>query len=233
MKKNIIAIILARSKSKGLKDKNIKKINGIPLLGLAVKSAINTNLINNVIISTDSNKYGKIAEKYGAKFFYLRSKKISGSKIRDERVLLDGLIKAEIFFKKKFDVIVSLPASTPTRSNVDLGKMILYFLKNKYDSLWSLSKTELKFHPLKQLILKKNKIDYFDKKGRNIINRQQLIDNIYHRNGVAYIISRKFLKNEKKLLGIKSSGYVLKGERVSIDTMKDFEIAKKILSNVK
>ena len=233
MKKNIIAIILARSKSKGLKNKNIKKINGIPLLGLAVKSALNTHLINKVIISTDSKKYGKIAERYGANFFYLRSKKISGPQIRDEKVLLDGLNKAEFFFKKKFDVIVSLPASTPTRSKDDLFKMISYFLKNKYESLWSISKTELKFHPLKQLILKKNKIKYYDKKGRNIINRQQLIDNIYHRNGVAYIISRKFLKGKKKLLGTKSAGYILKGERISIDTMKDLKTARKILKKIK
>ena len=231
MKKNIIAIILARSKSKGIKNKNIKRINGVPMIGLAAKCALKSKFINNVIISTDSKKYGKISQKYGADFFYLRSKKISGPNIKDESVLIDGLKQAEIYYKKKFDVIVSLPASTPTRSHNDLNEMISFFLKHNYESLWSVSKTDLKFHPLKQLIMKDNKLKYFDKRGKNIINRQQLFNNVYHRNGVAYIISRNFLINKKKLIGNNSAGYFLKGNRISIDTLKDLYFAKKLLKN--
>ena len=233
MTKNIIAIILARSKSKGIKNKNIKKINGVPLIGLAAKCALKSKLIDHVIISTDSEKYGKIAKKYGADFFYLRSKKISGAAIKDESVLIDGLKQAEIFYKKKFDVIISLPASTPTRSHNDLNQMISFFLSHSYESLWSVSKTDLKFHPLKQLIMKDDKLYYFDKRGKNIINRQQLVNNIYHRNGVAYIVTRKFLKHKKKLIGDNSIGHHVKGDRVSIDTLKDLKFARKILKKNK
>ena len=120
MKSKILAIILARSKSKGLKNKNIKKINNTPLLGLAAKVSKSCNLINKTIISTDSQKYGKIAQKYGAEFFFKRSKKISGDKINDEKVLIDGLIKSEKYFKTRYDYIISLPASTATRKKKDL-----------------------------------------------------------------------------------------------------------------
>ena len=58
-------------------------------------------------------------------------------------------------------------------------------------------KTDLKFHPLKQLILDKKKLKYFDKNGKKIFNRQQLKDNICHRNGVAYVVSRNFLTKKK------------------------------------
>ncbi len=231
MKKKIIAIILARSKSKGLKNKNIEKINGVPLIGLAVKCSIKSDLITKTLISTDSTKYGNIAKKYGADFFYLRSKKISGPKIKDEHVLIDGLKKAEIFYQEKFDIVISLPASTPTRSYIDLDKMISFFLKNNYDSLWSISKTDLKFHPLKQLVLNRDKLEYFDNKGKKIFNRQQLVDNIYHRNGVAYIVSKKFLINNKKLISKNSTGYLLKGKRISIDSKEDLKDAVEILKN--
>ena len=229
MKNKILAVILARSKSKGLKNKNIKKINGIPLIGLAAECSIKSKFITKTLISTDNIKYGNIAKKFGADFFYLRNKKISGPKTKDEYVLIDALKKAEIFYQKKFDVIISLPASTPTRSYVDLDKMISFFLKGKYDSLWSLSKTDLKFHPLKQLILDKKKLKYFDKNGKKIFNRQQLKDNICHRNGVAYVVSRNFLTKKKKLIGENSTGYLLKGVRISIDTKEDLKIAAQIL----
>lgn len=230
MKKTILAIIIARSKSKGLKNKNIRKINNIPLIGHAAKCANSCKYINETIISTDSKKYGKIAQKYGANFFFLRSRSLSGDNVSDESVLIDGLKKSEVFFKKKFDIIVSLPASTPTRSTKDLNDMISFFIKNKYDSVWSISKTDLKFHPLKQLtIVKNNKLSFYEKKGKNIKNRQQLNDNIYYRNGVAYIINRNFLNRYKKLLGNNSAGFELKGKRISIDNKKDFMEAKKIL----
>ena len=161
----------------------------------------------------------------------MRSKKISGPKIKDEHVLIDGLKKAEIFYQEKFDIVISLPASTPTRSYIDLDKMISFFLKNNYDSLWSISKTDLKFHPLKQLVLNRDKLEYFDNKGKKIFNRQQLVDNIYHRNGVAYIVSKKFLNNNKKLISKNSTGYLLKGKRISIDSKEDLKDAVEILKN--
>ena len=73
----IIAIIPARSGSKGLKNKNIKKLNGIPLLAYSIIIALKVKGIKKVIFSSDSKKYINVAKKYGCKFFHHRSKKIS------------------------------------------------------------------------------------------------------------------------------------------------------------
>ena len=73
-KHNILAVVMARSKSKGLKNKNLKKIHNLPLLALPGIIAKNTNLISKIIISTDSKKYGTIAKKNGIDFFYLRKR---------------------------------------------------------------------------------------------------------------------------------------------------------------
>ena len=230
MKKKILAIILARSKSKGLKDKNIKKINKIPLLGLAARVSSKCKLIERTIISTDSTKYGKIAESYGAEFFFKRSKVLSGDLVNDEKVLIDGLIRSEKYFNTKYDFIISLPASTATRQKKDLDLMIDYMIKNKFTSLWSLSETDTKYHPLKQVVLNKKKLKFYEKGGHKIFSRQQIKKKIYHRNGVAYIIERNALLKKGKLMTTKTGGFILKGERISIDNMEDFKRSANILS---
>ena len=66
MKKKIICIILARGGSKGLKNKNLRKVNGKPLIYYPIKDALKTNIIDDVIVSTDDKKIAHYAEKYGA-----------------------------------------------------------------------------------------------------------------------------------------------------------------------
>ena len=72
-----IAIIIARSGSKGLKDKNIRLLNGKPLMAYTIEAAIKSKCFDTVMVSTDSVKYKKIAEEYGAEVPFLRSRENS------------------------------------------------------------------------------------------------------------------------------------------------------------
>ena len=74
-KKKVLALIGARSGSKGIKNKNIKKLGDKPLLAWIIKSALKSKLINRIIVSTDSKKYAIIAKKYNAETPVLRPKK--------------------------------------------------------------------------------------------------------------------------------------------------------------
>ena len=69
-RKNILGIVIARSKSQSLKNKNIKKIQNIPLLALPGILAKKSNLISKIVISTDSKIYGNIAKKFNIDFFF-------------------------------------------------------------------------------------------------------------------------------------------------------------------
>lgn len=219
-KKKILAVVMARSGSKGLKNKNILKINKIPLIGHAGKISKKIKLIDKCIISTDSRKYGNIAKKYGMHFFFLRNKKLSGSKVPDHLVLKDALIKAEKYYNINFYAVVSLPPTTPLRKKNDVIGAINKFIKLKMDSLWTVSKVDNKFHPLKQLDIKNKNLRYFLSKGKNIIYRQQLKDT-YFRNGVAYVVSRKLLINGKSLLNKNTGFYFVKTKQISIDSLED------------
>ena len=72
-----IAIIPARSGSKGLKDKNIKELYGKPLIAYSIEVALNSNIFDEIMVSTDSEEYAVIARKYGANVPFFRSKENS------------------------------------------------------------------------------------------------------------------------------------------------------------
>ena len=74
-----IAIIPARSGSKGLKDKNIRLLNGKPLLAYSVEAALESGVFDEVMVSTDSEKYAEIAKEYGASVPFLRSAELSNA----------------------------------------------------------------------------------------------------------------------------------------------------------
>jgi CMP-N-acetylneuraminic acid synthetase len=89
-----------------------------------------------------------------------------------------------------------------------------------YDAVWTVSETDSKAHPLKQLVLNGDRLDYYDPAGAAIIARQQLKP-VYHRNGVAYAISRRCLTELKSIKGEKASAVVINDPLVNIDTPDD------------
>ena len=86
-----IAIIPARSGSKGLRDKNIKELNGKPLLAYSIEAAKKSNIFDDIMVSTDSEKYAQIAKKYGANIPFLRSEANSGDKADSWSVVVEVL----------------------------------------------------------------------------------------------------------------------------------------------
>lgn len=133
-KKFIVAIIPARLGSKGLKNKNIRKLNGKELIYYAIKDAQKSKFIDKVIVSTDSLKIKKIAEKYGASVPFLRSKKLSGDNVPSNPVLKDALINLEKIYQKKIDIIVYLQTTEIFRESWMIDKCIKKIYKTKsYD----------------------------------------------------------------------------------------------------
>ena len=91
MKKNNIAIILARGGSKGIKNKNIYKVNKMPLVYWSIKSCLKANRISSVWVSSDNNKILNLSRKYGANTVK-RPKRISGDHSLSEEAWRHALI---------------------------------------------------------------------------------------------------------------------------------------------
>lgn len=126
----ILAIIPARSGSKGIKNKNIKLLAGKPLLAHSIEHAIQACLVNRVLVSTDSSEYADIARKYGAEVPFLRPSVISGDDALDIDTFKHALDYLEKHEGYKPDIVVQLRPTYPIRDINDIDNMITLLINN-------------------------------------------------------------------------------------------------------
>lgn len=136
----ILAIIPARSGSKSVKDKNIRIMNGRPMLAYSIEHALRSKLINRVIVSTDSPLYQQIAHEHGAETPFLRPAGLSGDSSLDIEVFdhaLRWLWEQEGYHA---DLCVHLRPTHPVRDPEDIDKMLSILLEDPtIDSVRSVS----------------------------------------------------------------------------------------------
>ncbi len=130
--KNIVAIIPARSGSKGIKNKNIRLLAGKPLIAYSIEHALKANSIDRVIVSTDSLEYAKIAREYGAEVPFLRPAEISGDMALDIDTFLHALSWMQENEGYIPDIVVQLRPTYPIRRLEDIDNMI-HLLKERPD----------------------------------------------------------------------------------------------------
>ena len=227
-----LAIIPARSGSKGLRNKNIKKINNKTLIKIAYDVAKKSNIFSHILVSTDSTIYKSIVEKSGIKVESLRSKKFSKDNTTDLELLNYEINKFEKKKKLKVNYICLLQPTSPLRKKKDIIDCYNLIRSKKLDAVWTVSKIDKKFNPIKILRIKRKKLEYFSSKGSNFTNRQSLKD-YYIRNGIAYFFSRKSIMKYKKILPKKTGFIEIKRQISNIDNMEDFVEAKKFLEGKK
>lgn len=227
MKKNILGVTLARGGSKGIKNKNLSKINGKPLIYYTIKEAKKCKKITKYIVSTDSIKIKRVTEKFKAEVPFLRPKKFSRDKSSSASALKHALIECEKIFNKKYDYIVELMATNPLKSVKDINNVINILLKNKADSVIAVNQL-FDHHPARIKKIVNGKLYDFAVKEKLESRRQDLRPNAYIRSGSIYAMSRRYVMNEKRYFSGKSFAYILPIERViNIDDENDLEIAKK------
>jgi len=194
----IWAIIPARSGSKGLKNKNIVKINNKHLIYYTIKSALNTKKFEKVLFLTDSVKYAKIAKSYGAEIPYIRSKKNASDKATDNDLYI-SLLKN---FKKKNiqtpNFFAHLSPTVPFRQNNVIAKGLAFFFKNKKTKFQTMrSVSNYPSSAYKNIRIIDNKICSILKKDfdANKLNYpRQFYEKTYKPNGLIDIISKKNLE---------------------------------------
>ena len=226
MRNTIVALIPARSGSKGIKDKNIKKLAGIPLIGWAINSCKKSKLISKIIVSTDSIQYSKIAYKFGADQVIIRPKNISGDNSSDYEFVRHAINK----IKFNFDLIAHIRPTTPLREKGLIDRAIKIFYNEKSDALRSvheMSETAYKSFEIVGKNIKPLKFINFTLEKLN--NARQKFPNTYVGNGVIDIYKKKFILKNKKLYGNKVRAFITP-YAFEIDNLNDFKIIKKIIS---
>lgn len=227
--KRVLAVVPARGGSKGLPGKNLKPLRGTPLVTLAGQVAAQVASIDRAVVSTDDEAIAAAAEQGGLAAPFRRPEEISGDRIGDIDVLLHALKACEELDGVTYDIVVMLQPTSPLRRAEDVEACIAKLVEGDWDAVWTVSETDSKAHPLKQLTLgEQDALGYYDPDGGKIVARQQL-QPLYHRNGVAYAITRECLVEQGTIKGARTAGLLLEGPHVSIDTEWDLKLVEFIL----
>ena len=219
-----IAIIPARSGSKGLPNKNILMLGNKPLIAYTIEAALKSKEFERVIVSTDSLEYKYIAEKFGAEVF-MRSEELSNDKASSFVVIEDVLKKIET----TIDYFVLLQVTSPFRNENHIKESIKVFENgiDTYDFLVSMQKSDKSSSLIKPIYnsgtLEEYNIDYSN------YSRQKYDE--YHPNGAIFVGKVKEYLEQKHFFGKRSKAYFMnKEDSVDIDDSFDFEIAITILN---
>ena len=224
--KKILAVCPARGGSKGIPLKNLRPFLGIPLVARVGHLISEISMVDRAIVSTDHPEIAEVARQSGLDAPFFRPEDLSGDQISDAQVLIHALNEIERIDKVRYDIVVMLQPTSPLRRSSHVVQAIEKLVHEEWDSVWTVSETDSKEHPLKQLTIgRSGSLDYYDPAGSQIIARQQLTP-VYHRNGVAYVMTRKCLLEEKSIMGKKNGALILNEHLVSIDTICDLKLAE-------
>ncbi|WP_341215806.1 hypothetical protein [uncultured Wocania sp.] len=215
---DLLAVIPARAGSKGVPNKNIRLLNGKPLVYYSIKNALKSEYINEVVVSTDSKEVEMIARQMGACVIW-RDKSLCGDEITLDSVVYDA-IKS-----KKCDYVITMQPTSPILKVETLDKAIQYSIERNIDTLISGVNSP---HLAWKLDDDDNK--YPDYKKR--LNRQYLPPH-YLETG-AFVISKREVVTKVTRIGKKVDIYeISKDEAIDIDTFADLKYCEVILQNQK
>lgn len=226
----ILAVVPARGGSKGIALKNLRTVLGVPMVARVGEIVRRLPMIDRAVVSTDHEEIARVAETSGLAAPFRRPPDISGDRVGDWDVLVHALHEAERLDGITYDIVVMLQPTSPLRRPEHVRATIEMLIEGNWDAVWTVSETDSKEHPLKQLVVTAGELDYYDPAGKAIIARQQLKP-VYHRNGIAYAITRDCLLNQGKIKGRRTGGLILEGHFVSIDTEWDIALAEFIMRN--
>lgn len=227
--RRILAVVPARGGSKGVPLKNIHPLGGIPLIAHVGRVLRSLPVVDRAVVSTDSDAIASEAEAAGIDAPFRRPESLAGDLISDQQVLQHALSTTEKLDGTKYDIILMLQPTSPLRRAEHITAVLEKLVAGSWDAVWTVSPTDLKYHPLKQLTIgESGALQYFDGRGSGIIARQQL-GPVYHRNGAAYAVTRDCLMRQEALKGARTAAVILTEPMISIDTLDDFARAERLL----
>jgi len=222
--KEIVALIPARSGSKGIANKNIMLFNGIPLIAYSIAAAKKSKLISRVIVSTDSQEYADIALKFGAEVPFVRPKNIAADDSTDYQFLnhaLNWLGENELYMP---EFVAHLRPTTPIREVAILDKALESFVNSKFSALRSCH--EMAESSYKSFEIEDKKLKAIFSKNFNIESSndmRQSFPTTYEANGYIDILRSDLIKKQGIVHGHNVNAFIT-DIAYEIDSFSDLEI---------
>ncbi len=228
----ILATICCRGGSKGVPGKNIKLLNGKPLIAYTIESALKSALINDLIVSTDDEQIAEIARAYGAKVPFMRPEELA----TDTSSKWPVFIHAVAFYEKNnqvnVDYLVDLDVTVPLKTSEDIDQAIQLALANK-DTDVVITGYEPERNPYFNMMeIDAEGFAHIVKKTEKPIVRRQDAPLVYSLTPATYVIKKTALYEFEHWSKAKCRISPMPRERaVDIDTAFDFKMVEFIMNN--
>jgi CMP-N-acetylneuraminic acid synthetase len=223
---SIIAFIFARGGSKGLPDKNIKILNGKPLIAWSIEHAKSVKRVDRVIVSTDSEEIARIAREYGAEVPFMRPAALATDNSPEWLSWQHSLKYLKNTDGCLPDLMLSIPTTAPLRNVKDIDKVIDEYKKSDTDIV--IVVTESHRNPFFNIVKEgvDGYVDLFGS-GDEVLSRRQDCPKAYDITTIAYAARPSFVLNKNSIFEGRVRQVIVPQERsIDIDTLLDFEIAE-------
>jgi len=222
--RSFLAIIPARSGSRGVQDKNIRILGGVPLIAHTIRAALASGIFNQIIVSTDSPKIGEISRSFGARIPFMRPEELATDTAGMAAVILHALD----FFAEdgtRFDAFTLLQPTSPLRTGDDIREARDLFLAKGANAVVSVCETD---HPPAwcNTLPPDLSMDGFLGAGMRDTRRQDLP--VYYRvNGALYLAGCDYYRKYRDWFREGSYAFVMPRERsIDIDTPYDLKLCE-------
>lgn len=231
MRNDVLIIIPARGGSKGIPRKNIKSLNGKPLIYYAIDTARAITTDDNICVSTDDIEIKSVVETYGLEVPFLRPKELSTDTAGTYEVLLHAL---DYYEKqgKHYDIVLLLQTTSPFRTAEQVKEALALYDRSQADMVVSVK--ECPANPYYNVFEENSDGFLHVCKGNGNIFRRQDAPKVYEYNGAIYIMDAEKLKTTHMHKMQKRVKYIMDAQSsFDLDTMQDWEMAEMILKTSK
>jgi CMP-N-acetylneuraminic acid synthetase len=228
-----VALIFARSGSKGLPGKNLKVLGDKPLIGIAIECALKISRIKRVIVSTDAEEIATVSRRYGAEVPFLRPAELALDSTPEWHVWQHALNYLKDFEGSLPKSMVSLPTTSPLRSVVDVDNCINEYEKGLSDVVITI--TDSHRNPYFNMVKEDASGEFvLVNKPDQIITQRQHTPTVFDLTTVCYVANSQFVLTNNGIFEGKVGAVKVPQERaIDVDTEFDFEIAQALIKSGK
>ncbi|EGB13999.1 N-acylneuraminate cytidylyltransferase [Pseudodesulfovibrio mercurii] len=223
--------IFARGGSKGVPGKNIRPLNGVPLIGHAIRAGRDSGLLDRIIVSTDDPKIAAVAEEYGAEVPFMRPAELARDDAPEWMAWRHAVDAMEA--EGHFDLFVSLPCTAPLRIGQDVRDCIALFERGGCDMVVTARPAER--HPSFNMItMNDDGFAAIAMPPSARITRRQDAPPIFDLTTVCYVTTPSFIKRYEGAFQGRVKAVIIPPERaLDIDTEQDFAFAEFLMERNK
>lgn len=223
-----VAIIPARSGSKGLPNKNIRPLNGVPLMAYTIKAALNSGMFERVMVSTDSEEYAEIARQWGAEVPFLRSPETSTDTSSSWSVVKEVLDKYAKL-GETFDTLALLQVTSPLRTGAQIQEAYALLEEKNAEAVISVNEMGKALECLRHLE-PELRLGAFAEKPHEYRPRQVFLPT-YQVNGAIYIWRTENFSLDATIYTDAAVGYEMsKIYSLDVDDLEDFAMVEAIVN---